>query len=161
MKYSWLTMFQVHIQVIQLLIYTYIIFQIIFHYRLLHDIVYSSLCDTIKLCCLLYIYFCNQIYSILLTLSQTSWVKISNFLFRKKIINFLRYIYIYIYILQILFIYMYMKTVLLCLIKVWERTSKKSRRDGEIWKQKLNEMRNLKTKAKWNEYEIEKMKPTR
>ena len=34
-KYGWLTMSQVHSKVIQLYIYTYIIFQIIFHYRLL------------------------------------------------------------------------------------------------------------------------------
>ena len=34
LKYSWLTMFQVHSKVIQLYIYTYIIFEIIFHYRL-------------------------------------------------------------------------------------------------------------------------------
>ena len=32
---SWHTMFQVHSKVIQLYIYTYIIFEIIFHYRLL------------------------------------------------------------------------------------------------------------------------------
>ena len=36
-------MFQVHSKVIQLYKYTYIIFQIIFHYRLLQDIDYSSL----------------------------------------------------------------------------------------------------------------------
>ena len=46
-------MFQVHSKVIQLHIQTYIIFQIIFHYRLLQDIDYSSLCY----CCLLNIYF--------------------------------------------------------------------------------------------------------
>ena len=37
--------------------YTYIVFQIIFHYRLLQNIDYSSLCYTVKLCCLLHIYF--------------------------------------------------------------------------------------------------------
>ena len=31
LKYSWLTMFQAHRNVIQLYIYAYIIFQIIFH----------------------------------------------------------------------------------------------------------------------------------
>ena len=35
--------------------YAYIIFHIIFHYKLLQDIDYSSLC-CINLCCLLYIY---------------------------------------------------------------------------------------------------------
>ena len=48
LKYSWLTMFQVHSKVIQLYIYTYIIFKITFHYRLLQDIDYSSLCYTVK-----------------------------------------------------------------------------------------------------------------
>ena len=43
LKYSWLTMFQVHSKVIQLHLYTYIIFQIIFHYRLLQGIDYISL----------------------------------------------------------------------------------------------------------------------
>ena len=47
LKYSWLIMFQVHSKVIQLYIYTYIIFEIIFHHRLLlQDIDYSSLCYT-------------------------------------------------------------------------------------------------------------------
>ena len=41
----------------QLYIYTDIIFQIIFHCRLLQDIDYSSLCYTINLCCLLCMYF--------------------------------------------------------------------------------------------------------
>ena len=36
-------MFQVHSKVIQLYIYTYIIFEIIFHYRLSQDIDYNSL----------------------------------------------------------------------------------------------------------------------
>ena len=37
------SLFQVHSKAIQLYIHTYIIFQIIFHYRLLQDIDYSSL----------------------------------------------------------------------------------------------------------------------
>ena len=37
-------MFQVYSKVIQLYIYIYIIFQILFHYRLLQDSEYSSLC---------------------------------------------------------------------------------------------------------------------
>ena len=45
-------MFQVHSKVIQLLIYIHIIFQIIFHYRLLQDTDY-----TVNLCCLFHIYF--------------------------------------------------------------------------------------------------------
>ena len=45
-------MFQVHSKVIQLYIYTYIILKITFHYRLLQEIDYSSLCYTVNLCCL-------------------------------------------------------------------------------------------------------------
>ena len=52
-------MFQVHSKVIQLYMYTYIIFEIIFHYSLLQDIDYSSLCYTTNLSCLLHIYFLN------------------------------------------------------------------------------------------------------
>ena len=40
LKYSWLIIFQVCSKVIQL--YTYIIFETIFHHRLLQDIDYSS-----------------------------------------------------------------------------------------------------------------------
>ena len=43
------------VYVIQL--YTYVIFEIIFCYTLLQDIDYSSLCYTVYLCCLVYIYF--------------------------------------------------------------------------------------------------------
>ena len=50
LKYSWLTVFQVHSKVIQL--HTYIIFQIISHYRLLQDFYYSSLGYTVNLCCI-------------------------------------------------------------------------------------------------------------
>ena len=49
-------MFQVHSKVYQL--YTYIILEIIFHYSLLQDTDYSSLCYTvINICCLLQVYF--------------------------------------------------------------------------------------------------------
>ena len=57
LKYSWFTMFQVHSKVIQLYKYTYMIFEIIFHHRLLQDIDYSSLFYSVNLCCLLCIYF--------------------------------------------------------------------------------------------------------
>ena len=50
-------MFQVRRKVAHLYIYTYIIFEIIFHYRLLQDTKYSSLCYTVNLCYLFYIYF--------------------------------------------------------------------------------------------------------
>ena len=43
-------MFQMHSKVMQLYIYTYIIFQITSHYRLLQDFGYSSLCHTVSLC---------------------------------------------------------------------------------------------------------------
>ena len=43
--------------VIQLYIYMYIIFEIMFYYRLSEDIEYSSLCYTGKLCWLLHISF--------------------------------------------------------------------------------------------------------
>ena len=54
LKHCWLTMFQVHSKVIQLYIYIYIIFEIIFHYRLLQDINYSCLWSTVNLCYLLH-----------------------------------------------------------------------------------------------------------
>ena len=50
-------MFQVHSKVIQLYKYPYIIFQIIFHHRLLEDIDNRSLCSTVNLCCLFHIFF--------------------------------------------------------------------------------------------------------
>ena len=49
-------MFQVHSKVIQLYVWTYVIFQIIFHYRWLQDSDYSSLCYTVNLCCLFHIF---------------------------------------------------------------------------------------------------------
>ena len=60
-------MFQVRSKVIQLYVYTCIIFQITFHHRLLQDIVYSSLCYTVKLCCLLHIYFSEFLLMISIT----------------------------------------------------------------------------------------------
>ena len=60
-------MFQVHSKVIQLYVYTCIIFQITFHYRLLQDIVYSSLGYRVKLCCLLPIYFSEFLLMISIT----------------------------------------------------------------------------------------------
>ena len=50
-------MFQVHSKVIQLYIYTYIILNIIFHFRLLQYVDSCSLCYTVNFCCLLHIYF--------------------------------------------------------------------------------------------------------
>ena len=43
-------------KVIQLCIYIYIILQILFHYQLLQDIEYNSLCYTVSLCCLSILY---------------------------------------------------------------------------------------------------------
>ena len=59
----------------------------------------------------------------------------------------------YIYYTHCLYIYVY-KAFLLQLIKSWERTSKKERRDGKTGKRlfKLNGS---------TEYEIEKLKQTR
>ena len=53
-------MFQVYSKVIQLYIYICILFQVLFHYRLLQDIEYSSLCYMVGPCCLsiLYIVVC-------------------------------------------------------------------------------------------------------
>ena len=59
LKYSWLIMFQAHSKVIQLYIYTYIILKITFHYRLLQEIDYSSLCYTVNFCCLVCTLFLN------------------------------------------------------------------------------------------------------
>ena len=50
-------MFPVHSKVIQVYIYTYIIFEVILNYKLLQDIDYSSPCYTVNLCCLLHMYF--------------------------------------------------------------------------------------------------------
>ena len=61
-------MFQVHSKVIQLYIHTYIIFEIIFYYRLSQDIDYSFLCYTVNLHCLLHIYSFYLKSSILFTL---------------------------------------------------------------------------------------------
>ena len=49
-------MFQVHSKVIQLYIYTEIIFEIIFHYMLLQTIDYNSMYYTVNLCSLLHVY---------------------------------------------------------------------------------------------------------
>ena len=50
-----------------------------------------------------------------------------------------------------IFIYTYTKAFLLHLIKAWERTLKKKRKDGEIGEHKLNEMGALNIKyKKWN-----------
>ena len=43
--------------VVQLYIYTYVIFEIIFHYRLLQDIDYNYMCYMVRLYCLLHICF--------------------------------------------------------------------------------------------------------
>ena len=49
LKYSWLTVFPVHSKVIQVYIYTYIIFEVILHYKLLQDIDYNFLCYIVNL----------------------------------------------------------------------------------------------------------------
>ena len=88
-------MFLVHSKVIQLYIHTYIIFQIIFHYRLLQDIDYSSLCYTVNLCCLLHIYlFKLGIWHSIHTKSNKWNQNVMNFLVRQKSISFLKYVYI-------------------------------------------------------------------
>ena len=68
LKYSWLTMFQVYSKVIQLYMYTYIIFQIIFCYRLLQNIDYSSLHCIVNLCCLVHIYKIHLLKWVLMVL---------------------------------------------------------------------------------------------
>ena len=70
-------MLQVHNKVIQLYIYTYIIFEIIFHYRLLQDIDYSSLYYMVNLLCLLHIYFLIRNLAFYSDISQTSGIKMS------------------------------------------------------------------------------------
>ena len=59
-------MFPVHSKVIQVYIYTYIIFEVILHYKLLQDIDYSSLCYTIGPCC-----FSTLYIVVYICLSQT------------------------------------------------------------------------------------------
>ena len=61
LKYSWLTMFQVPNKEIRFYKYTYLLFEIIFHHRLLQEIDYSPQCYTVDLCCLLHIYFLIRI----------------------------------------------------------------------------------------------------
>jgi len=52
-------MIQVYNKVIQLHIHD---FQILFYYRLLQYIEYSSLCYTVGLCCLFYIEWCVSVH---------------------------------------------------------------------------------------------------
>ena len=52
LRCSWLTVLQVHSKVIQLYKYMCIIFEIIFHHRVLHDIDYGSLWYALNLCCI-------------------------------------------------------------------------------------------------------------
>ena len=54
-------MFQVHNEEIRFYKYTHILFEIIFHHRLLQKIDYSPLCYKVNLCCLLHIYFLIRI----------------------------------------------------------------------------------------------------
>ena len=88
-------MFQVHSKVIQLYIYTYIICQIIFHYRyfkrltkeLQLPVLYSNLC------CLLHTFFKKlEIYHSIHTKSNKRNQNVINFLVRQTIC-FLKYIY--------------------------------------------------------------------
>ena len=69
MNYNWFTVFcqfQVYSKVIQSNIYMYLLFQILFPYKLLHNIEYGSLCYTVGPCSLsgfytvvcLWVYFC-------------------------------------------------------------------------------------------------------
>ena len=51
-----LSWFQVYSKMIQLYIYIYIRFQILFHYRFLQDIDFSSLCYIVGPCCLSLLY---------------------------------------------------------------------------------------------------------
>ena len=62
-------MFQVYSRVIQL--YIYILFQILFHYRLLQDTEYCSLCYMVGPCHLFYIQLCVYVNPKLLILSPT------------------------------------------------------------------------------------------
>ena len=74
-------MFQVHSKVIQLYVYTRIIFQIIFHYRLLQDIVDSSLCYRVKLCCLLLIYFSE--FLLMISITSREFLK-KNYMYNQR-----------------------------------------------------------------------------
>ena len=72
----------------------------------------------------------------------------SNFLFRKKFINFLRYIYIHTHPTNTIYIYIYVYENCSTMLdkSLRKDIKKKSRRDGEIWKQMLNEMGTLNMK---------------
>ena len=56
MEYSWFTVFQVYSEVIQLNIYIYILFQMLFHYRLSQDIEYCSVLYSMFLLFICYLY---------------------------------------------------------------------------------------------------------
>ena len=120
-------MLLVHSKVIHVLyIYTYIIFEIMFHYRLLQDIDSRSLCYTVNLCCLLHsCFFLIRNLAFYYTKSNKYKQNVINCVSQANICKFSE-----IYILFILFTYMYTEAFLLCLIKACKRTLKK--RDGEI-----------------------------
>ena len=86
-------MFQMHSKVIQLYIYPYIIFEIIFHYRLLQDKDYSSLCYIVNLLLVAYLFFSLEIQHSIHIKSNKWNQNVMNFLVRQKFTSFLIYIY--------------------------------------------------------------------
>ena len=73
---------------------THIILQIIFHYRLLQDTDYSSLCYTVNLCCLWHIYFSIRNLAFYLYEVKQAESKCHKFFsVRQKFISFLKSIY--------------------------------------------------------------------
>ena len=78
LRYSWFKCFRCMARWFS---YTYIGFQILFHYRLLQNTDYSSLCHQVKLCCLLHIYsflfhILNAVIYKVVTEYQGLWVTI-------------------------------------------------------------------------------------
>ena len=89
LTYSWCTMFQVYSSDSVTYTYTYIcintciLFQIIFHYKLLQDIEYSSLCYTVGPCCLSQVSIIIKLFS----LKSTYQLKQCEFLKSNKCID--------------------------------------------------------------------------
>ena len=73
-------MFQRYSKVIQLYTYVYIViilFQILFHYKLLQDSEYSSLSYIVGLCCFIS-FTCSTVYLLIILFLTQSGIKISS-----------------------------------------------------------------------------------
>ena len=108
----------VHSKVIQLYIYTHIIFEIIFHYWYYKTLTRVPVPYSKPLLLIANVSF--KIRNLVFyPYKSNKWNQnVINFLARQKFLSFLKYMYI-------LFMYIYTKAFLLHLIKAWERTQKR------------------------------------